>query len=75
MRMKSTLQTRKPLKTPFDFIFLLIFNLLVNMSGEVRKVEASSIQTNGGQTEGMVRKGAIVDMSDKLCASGTLRRL
>lgn len=41
------------------------------MPGEVRKVEASSIQTSGGQTEGMVRKGAIVDMSDKICASGT----
>ena len=42
------------------------------MPGEVRKVEASSLYTNGGQTKGMIRQNAIVDMSDNICASGML---
>ncbi|KAL8697858.1 MAG: hypothetical protein Q9224_002117 [Gallowayella concinna] len=40
------------------------------MTQEVQVTKASSLQAAGtGQTEGMIRQGAIVDQSDKLCAS------
>jgi len=39
------------------------------MAGEVLVKKASDIKTSDGQTEGMIRQGAIVDKSDKVCAS------
>lgn len=45
------------------------------MVAEVQVTKASDIKTSTGQTEGMIRQGAIVDKSDKVCASGMLRRL
>ncbi|KAL8786492.1 MAG: hypothetical protein Q9195_008197 [Heterodermia aff. obscurata] len=44
------------------------------MPEQVRKVAASDLKTSGGQTDGMIRQGAIVDMSDKLCASVMLAK-
>ena len=41
------------------------------MPEPVRKVAASDLETSGDQTDGMVRQGAIIGMSDKLCAPGT----
>lgn len=40
------------------------------MAQEVQVTKASSLQTSGGQTEGMMRQGAITNQSDKICASG-----
>lgn len=37
---------------------------------EVQITKASSLQSNTGQTEGMIRKGAIIDKCDNICASG-----
>ena len=42
------------------------------MPAEVQRVRAADIETGTGQTEGMIRQGAIVDRSDKICASGML---
>ncbi len=42
-------------------------------SKEIHITRASDLDEDiGVNTEGMVRKGAIVDKSDKLCASGTI---
>ncbi|KAF4630676.1 hypothetical protein G7Y89_g7459 [Cudoniella acicularis] len=41
------------------------------MPAAVQVTKSSEIQESTSQTEGMIRKGAIVDKSDKLCASGT----
>lgn len=40
------------------------------MAQAVQVTKASSLQTSTGQTEGMIRQGAITDQSDKICASG-----
>ena len=41
------------------------------MAAPVHVTKASDIQTGGGQTEGMIRKAAIVGLSEKLSGSGT----
>lgn len=38
--------------------------------GKVQVVKSTELDEGTGQTEGMIRKGAIVGMSDRLCASG-----
>jgi hypothetical protein len=38
--------------------------------GKVQVVKSTELDEGTGQTEGMIRKGAIVGMSDHLCASG-----
>ena len=38
-------------------------------SKPVQHVSAASLAESGGQTQGMIRQNAIVDMSDKLCSS------
>jgi hypothetical protein len=38
--------------------------------GKVQVVKSTELDEGTGQTEGMIRKGAIVAMSDHLCASG-----
>lgn len=40
------------------------------MPDPVHVTRAADIKTSDGQTEGMIRQGAIVDKSDKVCASG-----
>lgn len=45
--------------------------LPIIMPGAVHVTKSEDIKESTGQTEGMIRKGAIVDKSDKLCASGT----
>jgi hypothetical protein len=40
--------------------------------GKVQVVKSTELDGGTGQTEGMIRKGAIVGMSDHLCASGGL---
>ena len=55
----------------YPTLLIHFFLFLVSMP-EGLKVEASSLKTSGGQTEGLVRQGAVIDMPDKLCASGTL---
>ena len=35
----------------------------------VHVTKAADIKTSTGQTEGMIRQGAIIDISDKVCAS------
>jgi len=40
------------------------------MPGQVHVTRAVDIKTSGGQTEGMIRQNAIVDVSDKVCSSG-----
>lgn len=45
------------------------------MASEIQVTRAASLQTSTGQTEGMIRQGAIVDQSDKLCASGMPREI
>lgn len=40
------------------------------MAQEVQVTKACSLQASGGQTEGMIRQGAITNQSDKICASG-----
>jgi hypothetical protein len=40
------------------------------MSGKVTVVAGSSLETSGGQTEGMARQNAIQGLSDQLCGSG-----
>jgi len=37
--------------------------------GKVQVVKSTELDEGTGQTEGMIRKGAIVGMSDRLCAS------
>lgn len=44
--------------------------VVTTMPAEVQRVRAADIETSTGQTEGMIRQGAIVDKSDKVCASG-----
>lgn len=39
------------------------------MAAPVQVTKSADLHTSTGQTEGMIRKGAIVDMSDKICAS------
>lgn len=39
---------------------------------EVKFVAGSDLEASGGQTEGMIRKNAIVDMCDTMCSSGVL---
>lgn len=39
------------------------------MASLVQVTKASELHANTGQTEGMVRKGAIVDKCDSICAS------
>ena len=41
-----------------------------NLAAPVHVTKASELHTNTGQTEGMVRQGAIIDKSDNLSASG-----
>ena len=50
-------------------------NREVDENREVEVTKASSLQKSTGQTEGMIRQGAIIDQSDKLCASGKSRDL
>jgi len=38
--------------------------------GTVSVTRSSELQDATGQTEGMIRKGAIINKSSKLCASG-----
>ena len=45
------------------------------MPGEVHVAKALDMKTSNGQTEGMIRQGAIIDKSDKVCASSTLQYL
>lgn len=40
------------------------------MPEPVHVTRAADIKTSDGQTDGMIRQGAIVDKSDKVCASG-----
>jgi len=40
------------------------------MSGKVVVVAGSSLETSGGQTNGMARQNAIQGLSDQLCGSG-----
>lgn len=40
------------------------------MAAPVQVIKATELHTNTGQTEGMIRQGAIIDMSDNLNASG-----
>ena len=40
------------------------------MAAPVQVTKASELDTNTGQTEGMIRQGAITDKSDNLSASG-----
>ena len=42
------------------------------MAAPVHVTKASELHTNTAQTEGMIRKGAIVDLSDRLSGSGML---
>lgn len=39
--------------------------------GPVISVKSNELDDSTGQTQGMIRKGAIVGKCDKLCASGT----
>lgn len=39
---------------------------------EVKVTKGSSLQQSGGQTEGMIRMNALVDVSDQLCGTCTL---
>ena len=39
------------------------------MAAPVEVTKASEVYINIGQTEGMIRHGAIIDKSDKICAS------
>lgn len=38
--------------------------------GKVQVVKSTELDEGTGQTDGMIRKGAVVGMSDHLCASG-----
>lgn len=40
------------------------------MSHPIRIVKAGDIKTSGGQTEGMIRQDAIVDVCDNMCSLG-----
>jgi len=42
--------------------------------GKVQVVRSTQLDEGTNQTEGMIRKGAIVGMSDHICASGGLFR-
>lgn len=42
------------------------------MAAKVHVTKASDVQTSTGQTDSMIRQGAIVDQCDMLCASGKL---
>lgn len=44
--------------------------LPIIMPSAVHITRASELDGGTGQTEGMIRKGAIVGKSDKICASG-----
>lgn len=45
--------------------------LPIIMPGEVQVTKSTELQeTTGGQTEGMIRKGAIIGKSNHICASG-----
>ena len=44
------------------------------MAAPVQITKASELHTNTGQTEGMIRQGAIIDKSDTLSASGLFPR-
>ena len=48
----------------------LVLQHIPNMAAPVQLTKASELQTNTGQTEGMIRQGAIIDKSDNLSASG-----
>jgi hypothetical protein len=40
-------------------------------SSPVYVKKSTDLDSGTGQTEGMIRKGAIINKSDKICASGT----
>jgi len=42
------------------------------MPAPVHVTKAADIKESGGQTQGMIRQNAIVDISDKVCASGKI---
>jgi hypothetical protein len=44
--------------------------LPIIMPSQVQVTKSSELDPGTGQTEGMIRKGAIVGKSDKICASG-----
>lgn len=44
------------------------------MAAPVQVTKAAELHTNTGQTEGMIRQGAIIDKSDNLSASGQTPR-
>jgi hypothetical protein len=46
--------------------------LPIIVPGEVISVKAAEVDEGTSQTEGMIRKGAIVGKCDKLCASGEI---
>jgi hypothetical protein len=41
------------------------------MPGAVHVTKSTELDAGTGQTEGMVRKGAIINKSEKICASGS----
>jgi len=49
--------------------------LPIIMPGDVHVTKSTELEEGTGQTEGMIRKGAIVGKSDKLCASGKSHQL
>lgn len=44
--------------------------LPIVMPSSVQVTKSTELDAGTGQTEGMIRKGAIVNKSDKICASG-----
>jgi len=44
------------------------------MSKTVEYVSCDDLEESGGQTDGMIRKNALVDVSDKMCSSGAVEK-
>jgi hypothetical protein len=63
--LELTLQQRLYIRSPCQV------DTTITMSREVQVKKASELNApSGGQTDGMTRINAIVDMSDQICGSG-----
>jgi hypothetical protein len=53
-------------------LFPLLQDIVPIMKGgsPVHVTKSTDLDSGTGQTEGMIRKGAIINKSDKICASG-----
>lgn len=70
LKKNSTIIYRTATSQKLDFRILASPDSILTMSTHVHITRASELDAGIGQTEGMVRKGAIIGKSDRICSLG-----